>query len=569
MDKAAVANRGGASSGTQRNIRIGDVLCELGYVTEAQIQQALTYQKEHGVRLGDALIALGCITEKQMLEALGARLHMRCLDVNNIKVDMDAVAKLPRAFSERNSMLAVGMDNGMLSVLTNDPTNFYALEDARQTTGMFLDVALCEREPLHRAINYYYDEIDAKRAALRANDGSEELPVPEIIQEDDGDTPVVNLIDSLLHRAYSTGASDIHIEPFADRTLIRMRVDGTLSDFVTIQKSIHASLIARIKILGELDIAEKRIPQDGHFRVPVDNHVLNLRVSVIPTVYGEKAVLRLFAPNANIDHHGSYGMNAENHRLFCEMLKAPNGIIYLTGPTGSGKTTTLYMVLEELSRGNLNISTIEDPVEKNIDRINQMQVNNAAGLTFESGLRALMRQDPDVIMVGETRDSETAAISVRAAITGHIVFSTLHTNDAASSIVRLRDMGVESYLIANSLTGIVAQRLVRKLCPYCSEEYETTDDERLFLGEDVTRARRKKGCSLCNYLGYQGRTAIHEILHIDSKIRRMIADGKDIQEIASYAEREKGMTTLREGGTELVRQGITTVEEVMKVAYYD
>ena len=270
-------------------------------------------------------------------------------------------------------------------------------------------------------------------------------------------------LNSLLDRGYNTNASDIHIEPFEDKTLVRMRIDGTIVDYVTLQRSLHPSLIARIKIMSNLDIAEKRIPQDGHFRIRLEGENVNVRVSVIPTVFGEKAVLRLLSSNSVIAHADQYGMDIKTYRRFQEMLRSPNGIIYLTGPTGSGKTTTLYMILEHLAKRQVNISTIEDPVEKNLARVNQMQVNNTAGLTFDSGLRALLRQDPDIIMVGETRDAETAAISVRAAITGHLVFSTLHTNNAVSSIVRLVDMGLEPYLIANSLVGVVAQRLVRRL----------------------------------------------------------------------------------------------------------
>lgn len=551
-------------------IRLGDILKESGCVTEEQVKSALAYQKEHvNTRIGDAMIALGLITEQQLLQALAQRLHMRVVDIGDISVDVGAVEKIPKAIAEKNCLLAVGQSDGMLSVLTSDPTNFDALEDIRQLTGLFLDIGLCEKVPLTKAIEYYYSSIDARKAANKA--GLDNLLNAVAVQpavEDANETPVIALLDSLIRHASSMDASDIHIEPFENITRIRMRVDGVINDFVTIQKNIHESLIARIKILAEMDIAEKRIPQDGHFRFPIDKTVINLRASVIPTVFGEKAVLRLLTSNAAIDHADQFGMNRGAYEKFCRMLKAPNGIIYLTGPTGSGKTTTLYMILEALSRHKVNISTIEDPVEKNLDRVNQMQVNNAAGLTFESGLRALLRQDPDVIMVGETRDSETAAISVRAAITGHTVFSTLHTNDAVSTIVRLKDMGVEDYLIANALTGVVTQRLVRKLCPNCAEEYETDALEREYLCADITHAKRKKGCNLCNYTGYKGRIAIHEVLLIDKKIREMISEGATAQQIRDYAVDSQGMKLLRDEGTELIRQGITSMEEVMKAAYY-
>jgi type IV pilus assembly protein PilB len=283
-------------------------------------------------------------------------------------------------------------------------------------------------------------------------------------------------------RAYNSNVSDIHIEPFEKHTSVRMRMDGVIVDFMTLQKNIHNSLIARIKILGDLDIAERRIPQDGHFKTNIDGTPVNVRVSVIPTVFGEKAVLRLLASAATIDHSGTFGMNDRNYQIVSNMLRSPNGIIYVTGPTGSGKSTTLYMILSELSQRAVNISTIEDPVEKNLPKLNQMQVNNTAGLTFEIGLRALLRQDPDVIMLGETRDAETASISVRAAITGHLVLSTLRTNDAASSVTRLIDMGIEPYMLANSLVGIIAQRLVRKVCPDCAEWGEPTEEENRIVG---------------------------------------------------------------------------------------
>ena len=296
--------------------------------------------------------------------------------------------------------------------------------------------------------------------------------------------------------------------------------------------------------------------------------MINIRVSVIPTVFGEKAVLRLLTSNSSIDYPASFGMKEDDYKKFSKLLNSPHGIIYLTGPTGSGKSTTLYMVLEELSKKQVNISTIEDPVEKNVARINQMQVNNLAGVTFEAGLRALLRQDPDIIMVGETRDSETASISVRAAITGHLVFSTLHTNDSASSIIRLVDMGLEPYMIANSLVGVVAQRLMRKVCPLCAVAEEPTEEEKEFMERDIPRIMRPRGCRHCNNTGYKGRTAIHEILTIDRTIRDMISSHATVEEIKDYALEHQGMKTLKECGVDLVEAGVTTMEELMKVAYY-
>jgi type IV pilus assembly protein PilB len=339
-------------------------------------------------------------------------------------------------------------------------------------------------------------------------------------------------------------------------------------DYADIPKNIHPALIVRLKIMSNLDIAEKRLPQDGHYRVNIGGTDLNVRLSVIPTVYGEKAVLRFLATNTAIDHASHVGMTDEDYQKFLDILAHPNGIIYITGPTGSGKTTTMYMAIEKFKGKPINISSIEDPVERNIDGINQVQVNNMAGLSFDAGLRSLLRQDPDIIMVGETRDAETASISVSAAITGHLVLSTLHTNDALTSIIRLEDMGVPPYLVGNSLVGLVAQRLVRKICPHCIDEYDISDLELLTLRETrdrVRKLRRGTGCHVCNQTGYKGRTAIHEIVLVDKKMQRMIAENAPHSQIYEYARREKGMATLRERAADLVMNGITSMEEYLKI----
>jgi type IV pilus assembly protein PilB len=555
-----------------RNIRIGDVLKEFGYITDADIEAALAYQKEHkGVLMGAALIELNCISETQMLEALARRLNYDLVRVEDLTIEMDAVEKIPKMLAEKYCMLAYGIVDETLQLLVNDPLNFYGLEDIRQVSGMEVQISLCERTPLENAIQYYYSEVSARKAAQKASASStQNVETVEInIEDSDDDTPIINLLNNILIRAYNTNASDIHVEPFEHHTSVRLRMDGVIGDFMTLQKNIHNSLIARIKILGDLDIAERRVPQDGHFRISIEGVNLNVRVSVIPTVFGEKAVLRLLANASNIDYMNTFGMNEYNYGLVSKMLQSPNGIIYLTGPTGSGKSTTLYMILEELSKRNVNISTIEDPVEKNVPKLNQMQVNNTAGLTFEAGLRALLRQDPDIIMVGETRDTETASISIRAAITGHLVLSTLHTNDAASSVVRLADMGVERYMIANALVGIVAQRLVRKVCPVCGEWGPMTPQEEEIAGTKFVQVRHAKGCRSCNHTGYKGRISIHEILIIDKAVRAMITAGASTEEIKAYAIEQQQMQTLKQSALALVEDGTTTVDELLRVAYYD
>ena len=451
-----------------RNMPIGEMLKEYGYITDDQIKQALAIQKQdRSKKLGQILVELGYITEKEVLDALGKRMGLQIIRLDNFKIDTSAVARIPKQLAVKYNMIAIAEDQGKLTVAMSDPLNFYAVEDVRQTTGMTLEVYLAETQNITKAIDLYYAEVSAKSAAAQAN-VSVDIPTTQAVQEledaDAGDdVPIVKFLNSLLVHGYTTHASDIHIEPFETQTVVRLRTDGMLVDYVTLAASVNKQLIARIKIMSGLDIAERRVPQDGHFRQIIDGYDMNVRVSTLPTVYGEKAVLRYLATNTKLDNMGSYGMNDENYKKMQTILRNPNGIIYITGPTGSGKTTTLYMILDTLAQKPINVSTVEDPVERTLPRINQTQVNVLAGMTFAAGLRALLRQDPDVIMVGETRDGETAEISVRAAITGHLVCSTLHTNDALSSIVRLEDMGVEPYLVANSVVGIVAQRLMRKV----------------------------------------------------------------------------------------------------------
>lgn len=554
------------------NLRIGDILVEKGYVTPEQMSQALAWQKEHrDKRVGQILMELGFVTESQVLDALASRLHLNIVDVAQLSVDLQAVGKVSREVCEKNLILPVSFQGHNMKIVTNDPLNYFALEEVRQQTGCQLEISLSEEEPLRKAISYYFAEVSARKAATQVNvdfavAAQDEIEI-EDLQSGDDEAPIIRLLNSLIERAIKAEASDIHIEPFETETKVRMRIDGVIMEYVTIQRNIHAPLIARIKILSNLDIAEKRIPQDGHFRVTLEGGNVNIRVSILPTVFGEKAVLRIMAATTHMDHADHFGMDDYSYNQFAPMLNHPNGIIYITGPTGSGKSTTLYMVLEYLSGRNVNISTIEDPVEKNLPGINQTQVNPVAGLTFDVGLRALMRQDPDIIMVGETRDGETAGTSVRAAITGHVVLSTLHTNDAVSSIVRLEDMGVETYLVANSLVGLVAQRLMRKVCSNCGTEMPTTEQERNFLGEDIKTVRRGAGCSHCNHTGYSGRIAVHEIVAIDNQIRRMIINHCSVEEIAAYAKEHQHMRTLKESGLILVKEGKTTPEELLKISY--
>ena len=562
-----------------RMIPIGEVLKEYGYITDEQLGQALAVQKKDGKRrLGTVLLDMGFVTERQILDAMGKKLGCKVIDLDATKVNPKTVGKLPRQLAEKYCALVIDAAGGRLIVAVSDPLDLYAIEDIRQITGAQLEIVLAESAQIKRAVEYNYTDVNARSAAIAANSIPETVKTaPKGVFEDDADesdVPVIKLINSLLVKACSSGASDVHIEPFEDSTSVRMRIDGVMLDYVEISAAVHAALISRLKIMADLDIAEKRLPQEGHFRTVIDGYAMNIRISVIPTVFGEKAALRFLSNDIVSDSSGRFGMSDENSRRFSEMLRSPGGIIYITGPSGSGKTTTLYMALEQLAKQQVNICTIEDPVERVIPRVNQMQVNNQAGLTFKAGLRALLRQDPDIIMLGETRDEETAQISVRAAVSGHLVLSTLHTADAVSSVIRLREMGIPQYMIAASLVGVVAQRLVRRICPNCGYYDTPTAEESAALGSgtaetdnNILKIRRSRGCSQCNNSGYKGRTAIHEMITVDSEVRRMITEGASKEDIESYAKDVQGMKPLRDSAAELVEMGITSVEEFLRVSY--
>lgn len=560
-----------------KNIRIGEMLKEYGYITNEQLEYAVGIRKAGASekRLAEILIELNYITGHQYLKTLGRGLGLELVDLDIYHIQEMAVEKIPKTLALKYNVIAIDMDGSQLTIATNDPMNLYAIEDVRLITNMQVKVVLADRPAIERAIEIYYAEVDVRMAAATASQAvlmSGAFLDNMMAGGEDEQAPIVRLLDSLLIRGYNTNVSDIHIEPYEKETVVRMRTDGMLLPYMTLSPALHQGLVARTKILAQMDIAEKRKPQDGHFKTCLDGIEINIRVSFVPTIYGEKGVLRFLTTNTPIDHIGTFGMSEENYRKILAILKNPHGIIYLTGPTGSGKTTTLYSILQYMSNKPVNISTIEDPVEKNIPKINQIQVNELAGVTFDSGLRALLRQDPDIIMVGETRDYETASISARAAITGHLVFSTLHTNDAVSSAIRLQDMGLPAYMVAGSVVGIVAQRLVRKVCLHCGEEHEASEKEKriLFGGKAdgrIVRIRRGRGCHICSETGYKGRVAVHEVLAVDAGIRRMISDGSSVDELRAYAVETLHMTLLRDEVRKLVLEGITTVEEMEKITY--
>ena len=555
-----------------KTIPIGEVLKEQGYINDEQLQQALAAQKkDRSKRLGQHLIDLGFVTEEQTLHAMSEKLGQPFINIDQVNVDIEAVSKIPEALAKKYKILGFGMKGNVLQVVTSDPMNFYGFEDIRLVTGMDINVSLGTTESVLNAIEYYYSEVSARKAADIANKDSNQFQMDdeELFNSENDDSPVVKLLNSILMNAFSSNVSDIHIEPFEKETIVRMRIDGMLIESMRLQKTLHSALVVRTKILAGLDISEKRIPQDGHFVVTINGERMNLRVYIVPTVRGEKIVMRFLNSNTPIDYAATFGMNEVNYQKMLHMMDNPNGIIYVTGPTGSGKTTTLYMIMEKLAARNVNIITIEDPVEKPLNKINQMQVNNVAGLTFESGLRAILRQDPDIIMVGETRDAETASISVRAAITGHLVVSTLHTNDAISTIVRLEDMGIEPYMVSNSVVGIVAQRLVKKVCPHCAKKVLASENDQRIMGKKIQYVSQAQGCPSCHQTGYRGRIAIHEMIIIDKTVRRMIAEKRDIQDIFDYIKENQNYSSLFEETLKLVEEGKTTVDELLKISYYE
>ncbi|MGB5822440.1 MAG: ATPase, T2SS/T4P/T4SS family [Proteocatella sp.] len=554
----------------KKKLRLGDILVEYGYISENQVMQAIEIQKkDKSKRLGEILLESNMITEDQLLKALSKRLGIDIINFNNFPVDIEAVELIPRALCLKYKIIAISKNDYEVTVAVNDPLDFYSIEDVKSIINHQCNVVMAKRDDIIETIHRKYSEIDARKAARAANSTvvnrvNEIENVEEFeIQGNDELMPIINLVNSVILKGYAEGASDIHFEPFEKQLIIRLRVDGQLIDYLDLESAIAGSITARIKILSDLDIAEKRLPQDGHFKLRIGGQDVNIRVSTIPTVYGEKLVLRFLSQVTKLDYEGQFGMNDENFKRMSKILAIPHGIIYITGPTGSGKTTTLYMIIEKMADKLINISTIEDPVERNLAKINQIQVNNQAGLTFETGLRSLLRQDPDVILVGETRDEQTAAIAVSAAITGHLVMSTIHTNDAVSTIVRLIDMGIESYMIANSLAGVVAQRLVKKICPHCKTENEPTELEKKLV-PGIQRAFKGLGCHNCNDTGYKGRISVHEILEIDNEIRKMISNKSQSDEIYEYVIANNKLKFIKDDIIDLILEGKTTVEELLR-----
>jgi len=552
-----------------KDLRLNDLLIKLNLVSDRDLGMAEAFQDANKVSLAEALLTLNYVSKSQLIPVLEYQTNTTYVDLYSIPIDKHAANLISEKTAREHRLIPTGQQNGRLQVAMADPLDFVARDDVRLLTGMELDVFLAMDDEIERSINVNYTMSKvAEQAIEEFEEEIEEKPAEmELESEEVARAPVVRLVNSILEQAVRTKASDIHIEPFEKQIIIRLRIDGDLREILTAPRQALPAIIARIKILSSLDISEKRIPQDGRIETKILDRRIDFRVSVLPTVHGEKVVMRLLDRSNALVSMEKLGFTAHNSGLFNKILKAPEGIVLVSGPTGSGKSTTLYAALNEMNQPNRNIVTVEDPVEYQFHGISQVQVNAKAGLTFADGLRSILRQDPDVIMVGEIRDAETAEIAIRAAITGHVVLSTIHTNDAVSTVMRLVDMGIDSYLVLTALVGVVAQRLVKRFCASCKRKREATDEEKLLLGvEGKFTIYEGKGCNACGGTGYLGRISIHEILVMDSEIRSMFTNGREAHEITAAAIK-KGMKTLGQSAKDLIFEGVTSVSEMMRVSY--
>ena len=557
-------------------IPIGQLLVEEKVISKEQLELALIEQRTSKKRLGEVIAELGFASERDILRTLALRLGVEYVDTPLFIVELDVIRLIPEALARRYSIIPVYLRSGALTIATNDPLDFACLEDIAMITGLEIKTVLAPLPEIDRAINRVYAKksSDDIMGNIKDEFSASYLPSMEKIDQDDvnmaervDSAPIVKLVNSLIMEAYQQNASDIHIEPEERFTRIRFRIDGDLVVHNELSHEIHQLITTRIKIISSMNIAEKRVPQDGSFQFKNDFLLVDMRVSSLPTPFGEKIVMRLLGADRSIDYNlKSLGLSEQTLTMIDKAIRLPHGILLVTGPTGSGKTTTLYSMLAKLADPRKAIVTVEDPIERKFEGITQVQVNARAGLTFASGLRSILRQDPDTIMVGEIRDAETAEIAIRAAITGHFVLSTIHTNDALSTIVRLVDMGVEPFLVASSVKCVISQRLVKKLCTHCKTEREVESSDNILLHTQYKTAFVPVGCSHCNNTGYSGRTAVFEIILIDSTLERMISDGATMEQLKNYAQ-SKNMRMLRDEVLDLITAGKTSIEEGIRILY--
>lgn len=559
--------------------RLGDLLIAAGTITPEELDMGLQRQKETKERLGAALISAGIITEAELIEALRLQLGIEYIDLSKTTIPISMAQVVPKNIAKQFQVVPVRMERDELYLAMSDPMNFYAIEEVKKAVRKKIVPMIATTEGVEHAILVLYGNEGAaraieamKREAPTEEDNGEEAQFTgNILNDNINDAPTIRLVNSIIERAILERASDIHIEPKEKELQVRMRIDGVLRKILTIPKNLQNSVISRLKIMSGMDIAERRVPQDGRFNVKNKKREFDLRVNSLPTVYGEKIVARLLDKRAGYLTPDSIGLMGDNLKKYQRAIHCTSGVILIAGPTGSGKSSTMNTMISQLNTEEVNVVTLEDPVEYNIDGVNQVQINEKTGMDFANGLRAILRQDPDIIAVGEIRDGETAQISMRAAITGHVVLSTIHTNDAVGTIERLEDIGVEPYLIATALRAVISQRLVRRICPKCKKSYEATEEEVRRLGLSTEHKHifyRGEGCADCFNTGYRGRIGVFEILEITPEIRPLISQqaGRPVieQELASAHSEFK---TLRENAIQLVEEGITTTEEVQRVIY--
>lgn len=542
--------------------RLGDLLVESGLITDAQLDLTLA-EKPRDQRLGDALLARGYITEQQLIEVLEFQLGIPHINLFRYPFDPKLFNIVPKDFAKRNLLVPLKADGDRLFVAMSDPMDYLTIEDLRLSTGFHIETAIASKDDILRTISKYYEDESFEDIFI---DQPEETKQQEELT--DLDSPVVRLVNQLMVSAVAQKASDIHLDPQENELVIRYRLDGMLKTERVLPKHMQGMLTARIKILANLDITEQRLPQDGRIKTTIDFRPIDLRVSTLPTIFGEKIVMRILDLSSSLSDLKKLGFNPLNLERFLEEINRPNGIVLISGPTGSGKSSTLYAALNKLNSEEVNIITVEDPVEYQLSGVNQIQVNQNVGLTFATGLRSILRQDPDIVMVGEIRDRDTVEIAIRASLTGHLVLSTIHTNDSVASITRLLDMGVEPFLVTASLNAVVAQRLIRKVCRDCGKKMPaTTREQEIFAkrGLAINEINRGSGCASCNMTGYRGRVAIHEVLLIDDAMRELINSNATPAKIREAAV-NSGTVFLIDDGLDKVKQGLTTTEEVLRVA---
>lgn len=541
-----------------------------GKITPYELQNALKTQKLLGKKLGTVLVEEGIVSENDIIDAIETQTGIEKIDLNNVVFDKKAIKIVPQSLCNKYNLIAFGFEGDKVKVALEDPLNIFAIDDVSIFTGLKVKTYIAPKKDIYKFVQINYSSEQVNKAAEELIKETLESKIIDLDIEEINDVknaPVVKMIQYLFKNSIEMRASDIHIEPYEKEIRIRYRIDGRLTTINTLGIQSLAPLITRIKILANLNIAEKRIPQDGRIITRVGNDDVDLRVSILPVVNGEKVVIRILKRESYMMGKETLGISKNNLKRLNNIISSPNGIVLVTGPTGSGKSTTLYTILSELNKSNVNIVTVEDPVEYTLDGVNQVNVNNKAGLTFANGLRSILRQDPDIVMIGEIRDEETAEIAIKAAITGHLVLSTLHTNDAPSTITRLLDMGIEPYLVATSVSGIIAQRLVRKICSSCKEEYLASDYEKSIFNidrnQDLT-LYRGRGCGHCNNTGYNGRIGIYEVMEMTKEHRNAINETNNTN-ILREISIKNGMETLSDGCKDLVLNGVTTVEELATV----